>query len=833
MDKLLIVDGNSIANRAFYALPFLSNHNGQPSGAVFGFANILIKIIGELSPTHLVIAFDHARKTFRNEIYPEYKMQRKSTPEELISQFPLIKQMLSAMNIKTIEESGIEADDIIGSISKSCDCTKIILSGDRDLLQLIDDNTSVWLTKKGVSEVDKVDKDKIKEEFEITPEQVIELKALMGDTSDNIPGVSGVGEKTAKALILEYGSLDNVYKNIESIRPKLQEKLINDKEIAYISKTLATIKTDCDINFNLEECKIVYPLPISAYNFFKDMDFTSLVRNKSLFSEETTENESTNNVTERVKLTKENLDKLNSLKSDYFCYNLSDMEFIIDGTIYYLDKVIDMFSDGLDVDEVILSLKPIFENDKVLKITASAKQDMHLLSKYDIKLNNYFDLAVGDYIINAGLKQASNFSLEDYLDKYNSLKKQISENKLDFIYEDIEKSLIEILFNMERDGFRVNRERLFELDKEYSEKLEKLTKEIYSEAGEEFNINSPKQVAHILFDKLGIKSYNNKKQSTKAGVLEELRYIPLVDNILTYRKFAKLKNTYIDVYEKLTSENGDVIHTTFNQTLTSTGRLSSSEPNLQNIPTRDDYGKNLRKIFVSKFGGGKIISADYNQIELRLLADMSGEEDLIKSYKEGRDIHSLTASQIFNVDIDKVTPLERREAKAVNFGIIYGISEYGLSQNIKITVDSAKKYISSYFSRYPKVKEFMDNNVAFAKENGYAVTKFGRIRKIPEINSSKYNIRMFGERVAMNMPLQGTASDIIKLAMIRVAKSLKDKNLKSQLILQIHDELIIDTYPGEEEVVKTVLKEAMENVATLNVPLVVSMGEGESLYDCK
>ena len=832
MDKLLIVDGNSIANRAFYALPFLSNHNGQPSGAVFGFANILIKIIGELSPTHLVIAFDHARKTFRNEIYPEYKMQRKSTPEELISQFPLIKQMLSAMKIKTIEESGIEADDIIGSISKSCDCTKIILSGDRDLLQLIDASTSVWLTKKGVSEVDKVDKDKIKEEFEITPEQVIELKALMGDTSDNIPGVSGVGEKTAKALILEYGSLDNVYKNIESIRPKLQEKLINDKEIAYISKTLATIKTDCDINFNLEECKIVYPLPISAYNFFKEMDFTSLVRNKLLFSEETTD-ESTNNVTERVKLTKENLDKLNSLKSDYFCYNLSDMEFIIDGTIYYLDKVIDMFSDGLDVDEVILSLKPIFENDKALKITASAKQDMHLLCKYGIKLNNYFDLAVGDYIINAGLKQASNFSLEDYLDKYNSLKKQISENKLDIIYEDIEKPLIEILFNMERDGFRVNRERLFELDKEYSEKLEKLTKEIYSEAGEEFNINSPKQVAHILFDKLGIKSYNNKKQSTKAGILEELRHIPLVDNILTYRKFAKLKNTYIDVYEKLTSESGDVIHTTFNQTLTSTGRLSSSEPNLQNIPTRDDYGKNLRKIFVSKFGGGKIISADYNQIELRLLADMSGEEDLIKSYKEGRDIHSLTASQIFNVDIDKVTPLERREAKAVNFGIIYGISEYGLSQNIKITVDSAKKYISSYFSRYPKVKEFMDNNVAFAKEKGYAVTKFGRIRKIPEINSSKYNIRMFGERVAMNMPLQGTASDIIKLAMIRVAKSLKDKNLKSQLILQIHDELIIDTYPGEEEVVKTVLKEAMENVATLNVPLVVSMGEGESLYDCK
>lgn len=830
-NKLLIVDGNSIANRAFYALPFLSNHKGQPSGAVFGFANILIKIITELMPTHIVIAFDHARATFRNKLYSEYKMQRKPTPEELLSQFPLIKEMLKTMQIKTIEESGIEADDIIGSISNLCDCDKIILSGDKDLLQLIDQNTSIWLTKKGVSEVDKVDINNIQSKFQISPKQVIDLKALMGDVSDNIPGVKGIGEKTAIELIGQYSDLNNLYNHLDNLRPKLKEKLVSDKDMAYLSKQLATIKTDCKIDFNLEECNVVFPFTKNVYAFFSEMDFTSLLNNKSLFSEDLSQNDIP--LYKKIKLTKENIAKFKDYTNDIFCYNLQSLEFLFQNNIYFLEQTFDIFSDRLDIDEVMLALKPIFEDEKILKITASAKQDMHLLAKYNITLKNYFDLSVGDYIINAGLKQNNKFLLSDYQNYYLSLIKKLEENKLTFIYENIEKPLIEILFNMECKGFRVNKERLFDLDREYSEKLEELTKSIYKKAGEEFNINAPKQVAHILFDKLGIKPFNNKRQSTKADVLEELRYIPLVEDILSYRKFAKLKNTYIDVYERLIEESGDIIHTTFNQTLTSTGRLSSSEPNLQNIPTRDSYGKNLRKIFVSKFEGGKIISADYNQIELRLLADMSGEEELIASYKEGKDIHSLTASQIFNVDIDKVTPQQRREAKAINFGIIYGISEYGLSQNIKITIDSAKKYINSYFTRYKKVKEFMKQNVDFAKENGYAITKFGRIRKIPEIKSSKYNIRTFGERVAMNMPLQGTASDIIKLAMIKVSNTLSEKGLRSQLILQIHDELIIDTYPGEEDVVKKILKDSMENVASLKVPLIVSMGEGESLYDCK
>ena len=709
---------------------------------------------------------------------------------------------------------------------------KYILSGDRDLLQLIDDNTFVWLTKKGVSEIDKVDETRLKELYNISPSQVIELKALMGDTSDNIPGVRGIGEKTAQALINEYGNVDNIYDNIENIKGKLKEKLEEDKDMAYLSRKLATIKTDCDIDYNIDDFVLDFPFSTEAYQFFKEMDFTSLVNNATLFKDVNVE-EATVTKVERLPLDNGTIKEFKNFKDKHFSYDLKSLEFMCNGKLYFIEKNLNMFGDTLSFEELIPILKLIFENENILKITSSAKDDMHILTKYGVELNNYFDLSVANYIINAGLKLDNKVPTEEHYKRYLELEDKIKNNKLDYVYENIERPLIKILFKMEEYGFRINQDRLLELDKEFTDKLDKLTKEIHEEAGEEFNVNSTKQVRYILYEKVGIRPYSTKKQSTRATVLEELRYIPLVDDILTYRKFAKLKNTYIDVYEKLIKESGDIIHTTFNQTLTSTGRLSSSEPNLQNIPTRDDYGKNLRKIFVSKFEGGKIISADYNQIELRLLADMSGEEDLIKSYNEGKDIHSLTASQIFNVPIDEVTPNQRREAKAVNFGIIYGISDYGLSQNIKTTRDKAKRYIASYFERYPKVKEFMNNNVAFAKEHGYAVTKFGRIRKIPELSASKYFTRSFGERVAMNMPLQGTASDIIKLAMIAVTNKLKEGGLKSQLILQIHDELIIDTYPGEEDKVKKILKDAMESVIKLKVPLVVSMGEGESLYDCK
>ena len=835
MDKFLIVDGNSIANRAFYAMPYLSNREGKPSGAVYGFANILIKLILQEKPSHIAVAFDHARKTFRNDIYADYKGQRKPAPPELIAQFPLIKDMLSKMGVKTYEFENIEADDIIGTIVKNSSCPKILLSGDRDLFQLIDNNTIVWFPRKGVSEVDKVTLSNLKETFGVAePYQVVEAKALMGDSSDNIPGVKGIGEKTAQSLIEKYNDLDGVYKNLDIIKGKIAQRLANDKDNAYMSKLLATIKTDCDINFNIEECKFTFPFSQEVYQFFKSMDFNSLIRNDMLF-DKLSILEIKRTKTQKVSLTVEALNKICEQKTGIFCYNFSNMTFYCgEGEIYFLDHNYDMFSSPLSFEQVCLGLKRIFEDQKILKLTFSSKEDMHILDKFGIELNNFIDLAVQNYVINAGSRLSNdNIEVDEYLSLHNLFNKQIEELGVENIYRDIEVPLIKVLKNMEDYGFKINENRLDELSGELENKLSALQEEIFVEADEEFNINSPKQVAYILFEKLGIKSYNNRKQSTSVGVLDELRYIPIVAHILDWRKVSKLKNTYIDVYKNICKSTGPIIHTRFNQTLTSTGRLSSSEPNLQNIPTRNEEGRELRKLFISKFEGGKITSADYNQIELRLLADMSGEEHLIEAYKKGDDIHTITASQIFGVDVKDVTADMRREAKAVNFGIIYGISDYGLSHNIKSTVMQAKKYIESYFDRYPKVKNFMNDNVAYAKEHGLVKTKFGRVRKIPEISSSKYMVRTFGERVAMNMPLQGTASDIIKMAMNDVFDEFEKRKLKSQLILQIHDELIVDTFPGEEDIVKDILTDKMQNVTTLKVPLLVSIGQGESLYDCK
>lgn len=835
MAKFLIIDGNSIANRAFYALPFLTNKEGTPTGAVYGFANILIKLIFEEKPTHIAVAFDHARKTFRNNIYSEYKMQRKETPSDLITQFPILKQMLEKMNIQTFEFENIEADDIIGTISKKTNCQKIILSGDRDLFQLIDKESIVWLPRKGVSEVEKVSLNNLKDFFGAEkPYQVIELKGLMGDSSDNIPGVRGIGEKTAINLIEEYGSISEVYSHIEEIKGKLQEKLLLGKDDAFMSKELATIKTDCEFDFDFDSCAFKFPFSNDVYEFFKKYDFSSLIKNNSIFTKEVAEEKVKKKAIE-VSIDSEVLDKISKSDIKTFAYNLSAMRFNIgDEKNYYLSQNYDMFGSNLSFEEVIKSFKDIFENKNILKLTFSAKDDMHTLSSFGIGLNNFFDLSLANYVVSAGLKNVGdNVEVSEYQDYHKLYSRQMQELDVEKIYSEIEFPLIEVLEKMEENGFKVNEEKIDELSKSFSDKIEKISKEIFAEAGEEFNINSPKQVAYILFDKMGIKSYNNKKQSTSVNVLDELRFIPIVDNILKYRKLAKLKNTYIDVYKNLCKTSGSIIHTTFNQALTSTGRLSSSEPNLQNIPTRDDEGRELRKLFISKFESGKILSADYNQIELRLLADMSGEENLIEAYNNGDDIHTMTASQIFGVSPSEVDSNMRREAKAVNFGIIYGISDYGLSQNIKSSVAKAKAYIDSYFSRYPRVKEFMSNNVELAKKEGLIRTKFGRVRKIPEINSAKYVTRTFGERVAMNMPLQGTASDIIKMAMLKVANAFKEKKLKSQLILQIHDELIVDVFKGEEEIVKDIVVKEMQNVVSLKVPLIVSVGIGESLYDCK
>lgn len=830
--RTLLIDGNSLANRAFYALPFLTSPKGKPSGAIFGFVNILVKIISEERPDGILVAFDHARQTFRNSLFEGYKATRKQTPPELIAQFPEIKKVLNLMNITVVEQEGVEADDILGTASKTVSGKKIILSGDRDLLQLIGADTEVWLTMKGVSVVNKIDERALKSQFNLKPSQVIDLKALMGDASDNIPGVSGVGEKTAQKLINEYGSLDGVYANINKISGKLKEKLENDKDMAYLSYKLATIKTDCQLDVNFENLSYDFPFSAQVQNFFKDYAFGSLLKRNDLFGDGFIVEDKTRVLLDSI----EKIDAFIASIKDKLAYNLEKMEFSTNtGKIYYLSPTFDMFMANISLGDLILKLKPIFESSAVTKLTMSAKSDMHKLSELSVKLTNFFDLKLASYLLHTG---EASYALSDSCDEWFHLKEifvsDLQKAQLENLYYNLELPLAEVLFGMERDGFKIDEAGLDVLDKEFSEKLALLTQEIFAEAGEEFNINSPKQVAGILFDKLGLVAYANKKRSTGIDVLEELKYShPIVEKIIQYRKYQKLKSTYIDVYKRICAEKGSIIHTSFHQALTNTGRISSSDPNLQNIPTNDDEGKVLRRIFISKFEGGSLVSADYNQIELRLLADMSGEEKLIEIYQRGEDIHTATACQIFNVPPEQVSPRMRREAKAVNFGIIYGISDYGLSQNIKVSRKSAKDYIDSYFARYPKVKEFSENNIAFAKENGYIKTKYGRIRRIPELKSSNFNLRTFGERVAMNMPLQGTASDIIKMSMLKVEKLLKQENLKSQLILQIHDELVLDVFPGEEEKVTLILHEAMENWIKLKVPLPISLNFGKNLLECK
>ncbi len=832
MKKFIIVDGNSLANRAYYAMPYLSNRNKQPSGAVFGFANLLTKLILEQKPDYVAVAFDHARKTFRNEIFADYKGTRKETPEDLRSQFPVIKQMLEIMGIKVFEEAGIEADDIIGTLSKnSNDTENILVSGDRDLLQLVGGNTFVWLMRKGVTDTEKFDKAALFEKYGLEPSGIVELKALMGDSSDNIPGVLGVGEKTALCLLEKYGDLDGVYQNIENISGKLQEKLLNGKENAYMSKCLATIKNDCNIDFDLEDCAYEFPFSQKVFEFFSEWDFKSLAGRKDLFvgGVAQVKTETKKHVFGSI----EEVSKFAAKTEDVFCFDFQNLEFSCEpGEVFCIKKEIDLFSNVIDLSDALKIFKPIFEDEKILKITNFSKDDIKILYKHNIKLVNFFDIEIARYVLYAGMTKSPLTQVADFVKEKNLLEQKMHEEGVKKIYDEIEIPLVSVLVDMEQEGFKIDKECLDVLSEKYNAELAQVTEKIYQHAGEEFNINSPKQVAEILFDKLGLKSWNNKKRSTSFEILDEMRWQhEIVDCIIQYRKVYKLLSTYINVYKSICETSGAVVHTSFNQTLTSTGRLSSSEPNMQNIPTRDEEGKTLRKIFVSKYIDGQIVSADYSQIELRLLANLANEDTMIEAYRQGVDIHTKTASEIFGVPIEEVTSSQRRDAKAVNFGIIYGISDFGLSQNIKTTRANAKQYIENYFNRYPRIKEFMDDNIAYAKENGYVKSYFGRIRHIPEIQASNAMVRKFAERVAMNMPLQGTASDIIKMAMVEIFERLR--NMKSHVILQIHDELIVDAPADEVESVKEILKTSMENVCQFAVPLEVSVSSGKSLFDCK
>ena len=842
MEKFVIIDGNSLVNRAFYALPMLRSLSGKPCNAVFGFINMILNVISSEKPKYFACAFDAGKHTFRHNMYADYKGKRDKMPEDLAEQLPILKELLTAMGIKIIEQSEIEADDLIGSLSRKFEADFILVSGDRDLLQLINDNTTVWLTQKGISNVLKVDREVLKQEFGLSPEQVIDLKSIMGDSSDNIPGVAGIGKVGATKLISEYGSLDNIYQNIDKITGSNQKKLIENKEMAYLSYKLATIKLDVDIDCKIEDFEYKIPFNQETYELMRDLDFKSIIGKKEWFDNHNNTSLETKEIVKNAKILEinSNVELNDMIKNlpDSFAVSADNLTIIFSfqECEYVLYKNSEIFNKHLD------KIKEIFSGNKQ-KICFDAKALMHDLDYYDIQINNYFDVSLAIYIAN---EMDGEISLDDAL-KLNNIStetktyslitlKEIYVGKLINnvqlkLYSDIELPLVKVLFDMEKTGFMVDTNQIKTLSNSYHQELNEITEKIYELSGENFNINSPKQLQSVLFDKLKIE-YSGKK-GTSIEVLNEISdKHEVVNYIIRYRKISKLISTYLDGMLNYVQSDGK-IHTTFMQRSTSTGRLSSREPNLQNLPIRDDEGRALRKMFSSSFSNGTIISADYNQIELRLMANFSGDENMIADYLSGKDIHTATASKIFNVPISEVNSSMRRVAKSVNFGIIYGISAFGLSQNIKTSQKEASQFIKKYMEIYPKVKTYGDECIKKAREKGYVSTIMGRVRHIPDINSSNHVMRAFAERVAKNMPLQGSASDIIKIAMIRVFDRLKSEKLKSKLILQIHDELVIDCVENESSKVKKILKEEMESVINLTVPLLVEVNEGKTLYDAK
>jgi len=840
MEKFVIIDGNSLINRAFYALPNLKSPAGKPCGAIFGFVNMMINLIVNENPKYLVCVFDAGKHTFRHDIYAEYKGKRDHMPEDLHAQLLELKDLLRAMGIMVKEIPEIEADDIVGSITRKFNEEFILVSGDKDLLQLINNNTTVWLTQKGISNVLKVDEKVLKQEFGIEPYQVIEMKAIMGDSSDNIPGVVGIGKIGAEKLIAEYKNLDNVYKNLDNLAAGIQKKLIESKDLAYLSKQLATIKLDVDLDFELKDCEYSLPFNENVKIKMEDYGFKSILNRKELFDiSQTEEIEQINSNVEIVEVDDEKkLHEMIKCLDSSFAVTTDDltMHLATDEKEFVLFTSGEVFNLNIDL------IQKLFSNNNQ-KICFDAKALMHELSNYNIEVNNYFDVSMAIYVAN---EMDAEITLDDALklnniitnSKASSLIKlkeiYISKliNNLQLkLYSDIELPLVKVLYEMEKDGIKIDVQQINNLSEIYHKELDDLTVKIHILAGEEFNINSPKQLQAILFEKLNI-AYKGKP-STSIEVLNAIKdKHEIVEYIIRYRKIAKLLSTYLDGMINYVSSQGK-IHTTFMQRTTSTGRLSSREPNLQNLPIRDEEGKILRKMFISQFDNGTMISADYNQIELRLMANFSGDNNMIEDYLSGKDIHTATASKIFNIPLEEVDSYKRRVAKSVNFGIIYGISSFGLSQNINSTPKEAGEFIKRYMEIYPKVKEYGEECVKASRETGYSKTIMGRIRHISDINSANHVMRSFAERVAKNMPLQGSASDIIKIAMIKVFNRIKQENLKSKLILQIHDELIVDCYPGESEIVKQILKEEMESVVDLRVPLIVDVEEGKTLYDSK
>lgn len=847
MEKIILLDSNSLINRAFYALPNFRNHKGQYTGAIFGYMNMLLKLIDTYKPTYVIATFDKKSRLFRKDIYEDYKGNRKPMPQELASQMQPMKDILSKMEIPIVELDCYEADDIIGTIAKKYPMQTYIVTGDKDSLQLIDDTTTVLLTKKGVTEIDEYTPEKLKEEG-LVPSQIIDLKSLMGDSSDNIPGVPGVGEKTARDLLEKYSTLDGVYEHIDEIKGKLKEKLELNKDSAYMSYKLATINTNSPVEIDLDKARTKNVYDVALKTALKELELNKIIERMEFRGEEIPKIEELVNI---ESISEEDqvdilISKIKQAKQ--FSIVIEDnVEIALSKNEAYTIEISHDLFGGLFLDDVIKKLKPVFEDESISKYFYDVKSIMHQLDNYDIELKKpYDDVLIKEYIVDANrnykdlsdlinaynisseMKSAAIFVLNDIIDK------SLDEIGIKNLYSEIEIPLVEVLFDMEKQGFRVNKRIISELSEKFEEELLALTKVIYDYAGEEFNINSPKQLGVILFEKLGLKGGKKTKTgySTSVEVLKELEdENPIIGEILRYREIAKLKSTYLDGLLPLIDKN-DKLHTVFKQTVTATGRLSSTEPNLQNIPVRKPEGKQIRELFISS-EGNRLVCADYSQIELRLMAAMSGDEGMINAFNSGVDIHTRTAAKILGIREDQVTPDLRRQAKAVNFGIIYGISDFGLAKDLSIPMFQARNFIKSYFEQFPRIKEYMEELKSKAKELGYAVTYYGRRRYIPELTASSRMIQMFGERVAMNMPLQGTASDIIKLAMIKVYNKLKDGGFKAKLIMQVHDELIIDCPEEEIEVVKNILKESMESVVKLDVKLEAEVGIGYNWLEAK
>lgn len=883
MDKrLIIIDGNSIINRAFYALPEMTSKDGLKTNAIYGFTTMLFKIIDTYQPTHISVAFDRKAPTFRHLEFKEYKAGRKKMPDELREQFEPLKELLDKFNIHRLELDGYEADDIIGTVSKlgeENDYKVFIVTGDKDAIQLASNKTTTLITKKGVGEVEEYNFDSVMEKYEMTPTQFIDLKGLMGDKSDNIPGVPGIGEKTGIKLIKEFSSIENLVEHTDELKGSVKKKIEENKELAIMSKRLATIIRDVPIEVSLEELEYGDYDKDAVIEEFKRFGFTSLISrliDLDGASEPTEEvalelnikpldnaEELINEIKEKKELIVKTVTKVGNILEKNILY----MFISVDGeNIYYLN-------------EGQLSLfKDVLVSTEIKKFGYNLKDDYIALRPYDIKLENmYFDITIAEYLIDsasstsyecsaiamkyltrkikskedllgkgAKAKKFEDLDIEE-LSKYiaqivnvvklssEKMEKSLNESDMDSLFYEVEMPLVEVLGEMEFVGIEVDREMLNELGTEFKEIISKLEAEIYEMAGESFNINSPKQLGVILFEKLELPVIKKTKTgySTNAEVLDKLRdKHEIIGKITEYRQIVKLNSTYVEGLLGIMNPISNRIHSSFNQTITTTGRISSTEPNLQNIPVKMEMGRKIRKVFIAG-KNHKLVDADYSQVELRVLANMSGDENMIDAFKHGEDIHAKTASQIFDVDINDVTPRQRSEAKSINFGIVYGKSDFGLSEDLNIPVKQAKEYINSYFEKYSKIKEFMDTTIEDATVNGYITTLLNRRRYIPELKSSNFMLRNAGKRAAMNAPIQGSAADIIKIAMVNVYKKLEESNLKSKLILQVHDELIVEATDDELEIVEKIVREEMENAFSMDVYLDVDLNVGYSWYETK